>query len=102
MEQKIIANDKTWVGIILGSLIPILFLYVYYYFALSQNLDFSGFINKFKTSNQFLTSISTCLLLCNALLFGIFVQFRKLNVAKGIFIPTLLIGLFFLAYKFWG
>lgn len=102
MDYKININDKTYIGVILGTIIPILFLYLYYYFALSENLDFNGFLNKFKTSNQFLTSISTFLLLANALLFGILVQFAKLNIAKGVFIPTLIIGLFFLAYKFMG
>ncbi len=101
MENNI-SRDSKWVGIVIGAIVPFAVFYAYYYFSLSKELSFTEALNKFKTSNQFITAVSTVLLLVNALLFGVLIQFRKTQTAIGVFIPTVLFGIAALAYKYWG
>jgi hypothetical protein len=97
-----IGKDSKWLGIIIGTILPFAVFYAYYYFSLSKALSFSEALNKFKTSNQFITAVSTVLLLVNALLFGVLIQFKRTQTAIGLFIPTVLFGLAALAFKYWG
>jgi fatty acid desaturase len=101
MENKV-TRDSKWMGIIIGILLPVVVFYVYYYVSLSKALSFSEALAKFKTSNQFVTAVSTVLILVNALLFGLLIQFRKMQTAIGVFIPTVIFGIATLAYKLLG
>jgi hypothetical protein len=102
MAIPFLKKDHLLVGVIFGTLLPCLIVFCYYSFALDSEVDFGEFLTRVKASNQFLTALSSIVLLGNALLFGLFIHFRKVNTAKGVFVPTLLIGLTVLLYKFIG
>lgn len=96
----ILKKDSIFLGLILGSLAPLLGLVIF------KMYKFSAF--SFKETFLYMTvepgfrtltvALSLSLLL-NALLFTIYINSAKDNTAKGIFITTLIYGLIVLSIK---
>ncbi|HVB03495.1 MAG TPA: hypothetical protein VNE41_07220 [Chitinophagaceae bacterium] len=86
-------KDTTWLGLILGILVPWLGLYLYYLIQfLPHGESFSSFINLI-TANQYLIPavMSLCLIL-NAVLFFVLLRFRRDLTARGLLVATILYG----------
>jgi uncharacterized membrane protein len=93
-------KDNLRIGILYGLLGPILGLFIYYFIAFyTRNVGFSEFIGYLKQYKTLLTGVSSISLIANAVLFTIFINNRKDQTAKGIFIATLLYGITVLLIK---
>ncbi len=98
MDFNALRKDRLVLGIVLGLILPLLVIYIQY------QMKYTGwtlgeFVNKLKTEKQLLTGVSTIGLVVNGLLFGILIQFKKYETARGVFIPTVIYGILVLVYK---
>jgi hypothetical protein len=98
--MEIIKRDSVVKGIIFGMIFSLLVVYLFITFSFTSGFNLEAFVDKLKTSNQFLTAVSSLVLIANVLLFGLFVQFKQYATARGLFIPTVIIGVAVLLYKF--
>lgn len=94
----IFKRDSLKLGMVLGILAPILGL-VIYYFAKFSYFPFSEFLQYFLREKKLITAIGTMCLLANVLLFTIYINSRRDNTAKGIFITTVIYGIAILMMK---
>ncbi|MEO6917338.1 MAG: hypothetical protein ABI151_18390 [Chitinophagaceae bacterium] len=93
-------NDKLWIGIVLGLVAPVLAVVIYYFVTFyPKNVTVSEFIYYLKTYKSLLTGVSTISLVANAILFTIVINTRKDNIAKGLFVSTLVYGIAVLLIK---
>ncbi len=94
------SRDNISLGIILGMLGPLLGIVVYYFVAFYSHqvgfMEFLGYLKQYKT---LLTGVSSISLVANALLFTIYVNARKDQTLKGIFLATLIYGIGVLLIK---
>lgn len=101
MAINALKKDKLILGIVVGILVPILALYVQY--LIKDYADsFVGYL-KVITQKPYLNlfSAATSLsLIANGLLFGILIQVKKYETARGVFIITVLYGVGVLVFKF--
>jgi hypothetical protein len=98
MALAALRKDSLKLGMIIGLIVPFLAVYVQY------QLKFSGwtvseFITQLKNETKLLTGVSTIALVVNGLLFGIFIHFKRFETARGIFIPTVIMGIAVLLWK---
>lgn len=98
MATFILKRDNLRLGIILGLVGPVIGLVVIYLIKFSY-LPFSEFIDLFLNTNRLITSIGALCLLANAILFTFYINTHRDNTAKGIFITTLIYGIFILVLK---
>jgi hypothetical protein len=90
--------DNKVIGIIIGIALPIVLFFT--------QLNVKGyplsFVKEaFNDNKPFVAGLFTICLIVNAILFGVLVQFKKQRTAIGLFIPTAILGLAVLIYKFW-
>ncbi len=96
-------KDNISLGILLGFLGPILGMFVYYFAAFySHNVSFTEFLGYMKQYKTLLTAVSSISLIANAVLFTFYVNARKDQTIKGIFIATLIYGIGVLLIKVIG
>ena len=95
----ILKKDNLKFGILLGILGPLLAMLLYYFWVFSRTIRLSEYIYVLGTNKQLLTAISSISLLANAILFTIYINTHRDKTAKGIFVATLLYGIFVLVYK---
>jgi hypothetical protein len=95
----IFKKDNLKFGILLGILGPILAMFVYYFWVFSRTISLTEYFYVLRTNKQLLTAISSISLLANAVLFTIYINTHRDNTAKGVFVATLLYGIFVLIYK---
>lgn len=96
-------RDNISFGIILGALGPILGMIVYYFAAFySHNVSFVEFIGYMRQYKTLLTAVSSISLVANAVLFTFYVNMRKDQTIKGIFLATLIYGIGVLLIKVVG
>jgi hypothetical protein len=98
MDLTALRKDNIKIGIVLGILIPLLAIYIQYQYKYS-NWTFNQFLQVLKSEKALLTGISTIALIVNGFLFGILIQFKKYETARGLFIPTVVYGIAVLIYK---
>ncbi|ULQ50605.1 hypothetical protein [Flavihumibacter fluvii] len=93
-------KDNLRLGILYGLLGPVFGMIIYYFVAFyTRNVGFMEFLNYLKQYKTLLTGVSSISLIANAILFTIFINTRKDQTAKGIFIATLLYGITVLLIK---
>ncbi len=92
-------KDKLVLGIVLGLVAPVLAMIIYYLISFRNSLSVSEFLYVLKTNKPLLTAISSISLLANAVLFTIYINTRRDNTAKGVFVSTLVYGIFVLLFK---
>lgn len=96
-------TDNIRFGLIIGFLGPLLGMVVYYFAAFYPHhvsfTEFLGYMRKYKT---LLTAVSSISLVANAVLFTFFVNARKDQTIKGIFLATLIYGIGVLLLKVIG
>lgn len=92
-------KDKLVLGIVLGLVAPVLAMIIYYLISFRNSLSVSEFLYVLKTNKPLLTAISSISLLANAVLFTVYINTRRDNTAKGVFVSTLVYGIFVLLFK---
>jgi hypothetical protein len=95
----ILKRDNLKFGILLGVLGPLLAMLIYYFWIFSRTISIGEYFYVLGNNKQLLTAISSLSLLANAILFTIYINTRRDNTAKGIFVATLLYGIAVLVYK---
>ncbi len=95
----ILTKDNLKFGILLGILGPWLAMLLYYFWVFSRTINLVEYLYVLCTNKQLLTAISSISLLANAILFTIYINTHRDKTAKGIFVATLLYGIFVLVYK---
>ncbi len=99
MALNFITKDNLKLGISIGILIPFIALAIQYYMKQSSGMTWDDFIYNLKTEKRFLTGTITIGLVISGILFGMLVQFKRYETAKGLFFPTALLGLIIFIYK---
>ena len=94
----ILKQDNLKLGLVLGLLAPLLGL-VILYFLKFPSFSFSDFLTYFFREKALITSLGSLSLLANVALFTLYINTRRDNTAKGIFIVTLLYGISILVIK---
>src|SRR4029077_3989398 len=92
-------RDNLKFGILLGILGPLLAMVIYYFWVFSRTISLSEYGYVLFHNKQLLTAISSLSLLANAILFTVYVNTRRDKTARGIFLATLIYGVFVLIYK---
>ena len=92
-------KDTLKFGILLGILGPLLAMIVYYFCVFSGTISIREYVYVLHTNLQLLTAISSISLLANAVLFTVYINTHRDKTAKGIFVATLIYGVFVLVYK---
>jgi hypothetical protein len=95
----IFKKDHLKFGILLGILGPLIAMVIYYFWVFSRTISFREYFYVLHTNLQLLTAISSISLLANAVLFTVYINTHRDKTAKGIFVATLVYGIFVLVYK---
>ncbi len=96
-------KDNIRLGLVLGFLGPLLGMVVYYFAAFySHNVSFPEFLGYLRQYKTLLTAVSSVSLIANAVLFSVYVNAKKDQTIKGIFIATLVYGIGVLLFKLIG
>jgi hypothetical protein len=95
----ILKKDNLKFGILIGFIGPILAMTIYYFWVFSRTISFSEYIYVLRNNKQLLTAISSISLLANAIFFTIYINTHRDKTARGIFVATLIYGIFVLVYK---
>ena len=98
MEIMIFKRDNIKFGILLGCLTPIVGLFGYYFFKFSR-FTLAEFFEVLILQKSLLTAIVSLCLICNAVVFTLYINAEKDKTAKGIFIATFLYAIASLAVK---
>lgn len=96
-------QDNLRLGLLLGLIAPLIGLVLYYFAAFyTRNVGFAEFIGYLRQYKSLLTGVSSISLVANAVLFTIYVNSRRDQTAKGVFVATLLYGVAVLLLKLVG
>jgi hypothetical protein len=95
----ILKKDNLKFGILLGILGPLVAMLLYYLWVFSRTIQLGEYFYVLRTNKQLLTAISSISLLANAILFTIYINTHRDKTARGIFVATLIYGIFVLVYK---
>jgi hypothetical protein len=98
MEIMILKRDELKLGILLGFLAPIVGLFGYYFYKFSR-FSLAEFFEVLILQKSLLTAIVSLCLICNAVVFTLYINAQKDKTAKGVFIATCLYALASLAVK---
>lgn len=94
----ILTKDNLKLGLVLGFVGPLAGLLLLQQFMYSS-LSLREFLEVFLHENRLITSIGSLSLLANAVLFTIYVNTKRDETAKGIFIVTVVYGITILLLK---
>jgi hypothetical protein len=72
---------------------------IYYFWVFSRTISMREYFYVLRHNLQLLTAISSISLLANAILFTVYINTHRDKTAKGIFVATLIYGIFVLVYK---
>lgn len=95
----ILKKDNLKLGLVLGILAPLLAMLIYYFWNFARSFSISDYFFLLKTNKPLLTAISSISLLANAIVFTFYINTHRDQTAKGVFVATLLYGIFILVYK---
>jgi len=96
-------RDNIRFGLVLGFLGPLLGMLIYYFVAFySHNVGFKEFLGYLQKYKSLLTAVSSISLVANAVLFTFYVNARKDQTIKGIFLATVIYGVGVLLIKVIG
>lgn len=94
----ILTKDNLKLGLVLGFVGPIAGLLLLHQLMYSS-LALAEFLEVFLHENRLITSIGSLSLLANAILFTVYVNTKRDETAKGIFIVTVVYGITILLLK---
>ena len=87
-------------GILLGFTAPVLGLVIYYFITFyTRNVGFMEFLGYLRQYKTLLTGVSSIALVANAVLFTFYINSRRDDTAKGIFVATVIYGVAILLIK---
>ncbi len=92
-------KDKVLLGVILGFLSPVVGMYCFYLMKF-RALSFHDFFEYLMTWKTLLTSVISVSLVANAVVFTIYINTRRDNTARGIFIATCIYAIAAIIIKF--
>jgi hypothetical protein len=93
-------KDDIRLGLVLGFIAPLLGMIIYYFIAFyPHNVGFSEYLGFLKHYKKVLTGVSSISLVANAILFTFYVNARKDQTIKGIFLSTVIYGIVVLLIK---
>ena len=96
----ILKKDNLRIGIALGFLAPVLAIFGYYFFKFYPNdVTLGEFWQLLMQNRSFFTGLTSIALIANAVLFTIFINTRRDQSAKGVFVITLMYGIAVLLVK---
>ena len=95
----IFKKDNLRLGILLGLVAPFVSLVIYYYVKFSS-VTFREFFTFLHTHRDQITAVSVPCLLLNIALFTYYINSRRDQTAKGIFVATLIYAILALLFKF--
>jgi ABC-type sugar transport system permease subunit len=101
MAISLFKKNEIRFGLILGFLLPLVSILLYYYWKIYPN-TWTAFLSFLKTEKRLLSSITVICLLLNIALFTAYVNTRRDETAKGIFAITLIYAIASLLVKFLG
>lgn len=96
----IFKKDNLRLGMLMGLIAPILSLFVYYFVKFYPTYPFSEFLRFLRTNKPQITAVSMPCLILNIALFTIYINSRRDNTAKGIFLATVIYAIVALLFKF--
>jgi hypothetical protein len=88
-------------GMAIGLIAPLLGLVILYNFNF-PSVSFDDFLRYFISENRLITSLGSLCLLANVVFFTLYINTRRDKTATGIFIVTVLYGIFLLLLKLWN
>ena len=93
-------TDNLKTGILLGFLAPVIGMLGYYFIKFRPlNVSLSEFWQLLMENRGFFTGLTSIALIANAILFTIFINTRRDQAAKGVFVATLVFGITVLVVK---
>ena len=96
-------KDNIRFGLVMGFLGPVLGMVVYYFAAFyTHHVGFAEFLGYLRQYKTLLTAVSSISLVANAVLFTFYVNARKDQTIKGIFLATHIYGIGVLLIKVIG
>ena len=95
----IFKRDNLRFGLLIGLVVPLFSILLYYWWKFSL-YTFSEFIYALRTNKPLITAITIPCLLLNVVLFTIYINAKRDQTAKGIFISTILYAVASLLFKF--
>ncbi len=98
----IFKKDNLSLGIIMGLVVPLISLVIYYFVKFCPLYSMGEMFDAFRTNKRLVTAISIPCLFLNVILFTIYINSRKDKTAKGIFASTLVYAIASLLFKFLG
>lgn len=92
--------DKLWIGIVLGTVVPVITFFIIYLFAIpsQSNVPFTEVM----ATKGFFTQLISMAVLPNVGVFFIFIWTNKLMAAKGVLASTIILAVFVFAFKIFG
>ena len=90
----IFKRDNLRFGLLIGLVVPLFSILLYYWWKFSL-YTFSEFIYALRTNKPLITAITIPCLLLNVVLFTIYINAKRDQTAKGIFISTILYAVAF-------
>lgn len=93
-------KDNIRLGLLLGFIAPILGILLYYVAEFKDVMTFSEFVRVIAVQRTLLTALVSIALVANAAIFTFYINKRKDQTAKGIFIATCIYGIASLVWKF--
>jgi len=99
MAISLFRKNNIRLGLILGFLLPLVSILLYYYWKIYPN-SWTAFLSFLKTEKRLLSSITVICLLLNIVLFTAYVNTRRDETAKGIFAITLIYAIASLLVKY--
>lgn len=97
----IFRRDDLKIGIILGLIGPMLGFFGYYFWKFSL-YSFNDFLTALRMNKPLITAITIPCLLVNIIFFTYYINTKKDQTAKGIFVVTLIYAVTALLFKIWG
>jgi hypothetical protein len=97
----ILKKDDLKFGVIIGLLGPLIGFFGYYFWKFSM-YSMSDFLVALRQNKPLVTALTITCLLVNIGLFTLFINLRKDQTARGIFVVTLLVAVGALLFKIWG
>ena len=93
-------KDSIKLGLILGFVAPVFGMLLYYFVQFRNLATLSEFIHIILVQRTLLTALVSVSLVANAAVFTYYINKRKDQTAKGIFIATCIYGVASLVWKF--
>jgi len=94
MLQKI---DKFWIGIILGLLVPVLALLIFYYVAYPKHGNLTYY--EMVTAKDLFSKVLSLAVIPSAGVFFLFIWGNRLSAAKGVLTATFILALLVFGIK---